>query len=184
MTNKLPYIKVEAEYKKNSGEMILNIHFWGVRGSIPAPLTPQQIQSKIMAAVQRIKPEDFQALEVRIKTKWIENTGSDKDFYETWRMIQSCISYGFCSSHAVATAIDCLYGAYLKVNYPLEYYTVALTNYADDMERTNKLISELPCFNIKLLHIKFGKSSSNDFIIDKLVLNKIYSPLSKNKSNI
>ena len=35
------------------------IHFWGVRGSIPTPITPQQVQSKIMAAVQRITPEDL-----------------------------------------------------------------------------------------------------------------------------
>ena len=128
---------------------------------------------------KRIKPEDFKSLETRIKNKWIENTGSDKDFYETWRMIQSCISYGFCSSHAVATAIDCLYGAYLKVNHPLEYYTVALTNYADDMERTNKLINELPYFNIKLLHIKFGKSSS-EYTMDKKH-NAIYKGISSIK---
>lgn len=128
---------------------------------------------------KKIKPEDFKSLETRIKTKWIENTGSDKDFDETWNMIQSCISYGFCSSHAVATAIDCLYGAYLKVNYPLEYYTVALTNYADDMERTNKLISELPYFNIKLLHIKFGKSSS-EYTMDKRH-NAIYKGISSIK---
>lgn len=128
---------------------------------------------------KKIKPEDFKSLETRIKTKWIENTGSDNDFEETWNMIQECMNYGFCSAHAVATAIDCLYGAYLKVNYPLEYYTVALTNYADDMERTNKLISELPYFNIKLLHIKFGKSSS-EYTMDKKH-NAIYKGISSIK---
>lgn len=128
---------------------------------------------------KKIKPEDFKSLETRIKNKWIENTGSDKDFNETWNMIQGCMSYGFCSAHAVATAIDCLYGAYLKVNYPLEYYTVALTNYADDMERTNKLINELPYFNIKLLHIKFGKSSS-EYTMDKKH-NAIYKGISSIK---
>ena len=71
-----------------------------------------------------------------------------------------------CSAHAVATAIDCLYGAYLKVNYPLEYYTVALTEYSDDMERTNKLINELSCFGIKLSPIKFGKSAA-EYTVDK-----------------
>lgn len=38
----------------------MKIQFWGVRGSIPAPLTPQQIQSKIIAAVQRITPKDIE----------------------------------------------------------------------------------------------------------------------------
>ena len=38
----------------------VNIHFWGVRGSVPTPISPQQVQSKIMAAIQRAKPEDLQ----------------------------------------------------------------------------------------------------------------------------
>lgn len=43
------------------------IHFWGVRGSIPTPLSPQQIQSKIMAAIQRVTPEDLVSMESRSK---------------------------------------------------------------------------------------------------------------------
>ena len=115
---------------------------------------------------KKIKPEDFTKLEERIKAKWLENTGSMEAFDTTWEMIQGCMSYGFASPHAVATAIDCLYGAYLKVHYPLEYYTVALTNYSGDMERTNKLMKELPHFGITLYPIKFGKSSSQ-YTIDK-----------------
>ena len=45
----------------------MNIHFWGVRGSIPTPLSPQQIQSKIMAAIQRVKPSDLETSETRAK---------------------------------------------------------------------------------------------------------------------
>lgn len=37
----------------------MNVHFWGVRGSLPAPLTPQQVQAKISAAIQRIQPKDI-----------------------------------------------------------------------------------------------------------------------------
>lgn len=121
---------------------------------------------------KKIHPEDFRALENRIKIKWIENTGSIDNFDETWSMIQSCMAYGFCSAHAVATAVDSLYGAYLKANYPLEYYTVALSNYADDTDRTHKLVNELSYFNIKLLPIKFGKSSS-EYTMDKET-NSIY----------
>ena len=43
------------------------IHFWGVRGSLPTPLTPQQIQSKIMAVVQRITPDDIKSIDTRAK---------------------------------------------------------------------------------------------------------------------
>lgn len=45
----------------------MKIHFWGVRGSIPTPLTPEQIQSKIMAAVQRITSADLENAETRAK---------------------------------------------------------------------------------------------------------------------
>jgi DNA polymerase-3 subunit alpha len=38
--------------------------------------------------------------------------------------------------------------------------------YADDMDRTSKLIAELPYFNIKLQPIKFGKSGA-DYTMDK-----------------
>lgn len=110
---------------------------------------------------KKIHKEDFEALETRLKDKWLENTGSMDYFDDTWNMIQSCIEYGFCSAHAVGVAIDCLYGAYLKSHYPLEYYTVALENYSDNVEKTTKLMNELPYFNIKVENIKFGKSSSH-----------------------
>lgn len=115
---------------------------------------------------KKIKQSDFKNLEERIKAKWIENTGTIDKFQETWEMIQSCMAYGFCSAHAVATGIDSLYGAYLKANYPLEYYTVALSEYADDEVRTKKLIAELLYFNIKVHPVKFGKSGA-DYTMDK-----------------
>lgn len=87
-------------------------------------------------------------------------------------VVDSGIVTSNCSAHAVATAVDSLYGAYLKANYPLEYYTVALSNYADDTDRTHKLVNELSYFNIKLLPIKFGKSSS-EYTMDKET-NSIY----------
>jgi hypothetical protein len=43
------------------------IRFWGVRGSLPTPITPQQIQSKIMAAIQRVSVDDLQSEESRAK---------------------------------------------------------------------------------------------------------------------
>lgn len=45
----------------------MKIHFWGVRGSLPTPITPQQIQSKIMAVVQRITPKDIESEDARSK---------------------------------------------------------------------------------------------------------------------
>ena len=43
----------------------MKIHFWGVRGSIPTPLSSSQIQRKISSVVQRIQPEDLSTPETR-----------------------------------------------------------------------------------------------------------------------
>ncbi len=43
----------------------MKIRFWGVRGSIPTPLSSNQIQRKISAVVQRIKTEDLKSPETR-----------------------------------------------------------------------------------------------------------------------
>lgn len=37
----------------------MRVDFWGVRGSIPTPLTTEQIQAKIQAVVQRISVQDL-----------------------------------------------------------------------------------------------------------------------------
>lgn len=37
----------------------MKVTFWGVRGSLPTPLSPEQVRSKIAAVVHRIRPEDL-----------------------------------------------------------------------------------------------------------------------------
>ena len=56
---------------KNFGDIPLNIQFWGVRGSIPTPLSSQQVKSKIFAALQRVKAEDLVSDES--KEKFVSN---------------------------------------------------------------------------------------------------------------
>lgn len=43
----------------------MRVHFWGVRGSIPTPILPSQIQSKIAAVVQRVQAKDLVSPEAR-----------------------------------------------------------------------------------------------------------------------
>ena len=128
---------------------------------------------------KKIKPEDFAQLEERLRNNWIKQVGNEDEFQHTWELIQSCMAYGFACPHACATSGDMCYGAYLKVNYPLEYYTVALTNYSDDLPRTNRLIKELDYFNIKLKPIQFRKSKA-DYMLDK-ENNTIYKGISSIK---
>ena len=37
----------------------MKVKFWGVRGSIPSPLAPDQVRSKIASVLQRVRPENL-----------------------------------------------------------------------------------------------------------------------------
>lgn len=115
---------------------------------------------------KKIKPEDFKKLEQRLCDNWTKNTGSSDGFDKMWSDMQAQISYGFNSPHGAATALDCLYGAYLKKNYPLHYYTVVFNIYGDDKEKTSKLTKELKYFGINIRAGKF-RSSRAEYSFDE-----------------
>ena len=128
---------------------------------------------------KKFKEEELVELKGKLINEWIEKVGSEKGFNETWAVVEDASRYAFNASHSLSVAIDSIYGAYLKSHYPLEYFTVVLTLYADDMARTSNLISELPYFNITLKPIKFGKSGAV-YTIDK-ENNAIYKGVSSVK---
>lgn len=109
-------------------------------------------------AKKKFKKEELDELKENLRVKWIENVGDDQHFEDNWQVVQDAASYSFNASHALSVAIDSLYGAYLKSHYPMEYFTVALSQYTGDMERTANLTRELPYFNISLQQARFGKS--------------------------
>lgn len=117
-------------------------------------------------AKKKFKEEELAELQAQLEKGWIKNVGTIDGFAETWQVVQDAAHYSFNASHSLSVAIDSIYGAYLKSHYPLEYFTVVLTLYAGDMDRTANLINELPYFGIKLESIKFGKSGS-DYSMDK-----------------
>jgi len=43
----------------------MRVRFWGVRGSLPSPLLPSQIKSKISAIIERLTPADLENSETR-----------------------------------------------------------------------------------------------------------------------
>lgn len=103
--------------------------------------------------------EEVDALHNRLGANWIKINGSMDGFDESWQVVEDAGKYAFNCSHSVAVAFDSLYGAYLKANYPLEYYTVALNEFIDNSEKVDSLISELPKFGIKLSSPKLTNPS-------------------------
>ena len=50
---------------------------------------------------KKIHQEDFDELEKRMRSKWIENTGSDIGFDKSWSDMQEQMNYSFNSPHKV-----------------------------------------------------------------------------------
>ena len=117
-------------------------------------------------AKKKFKEEELKELKDKLLAGWVNNVGKEEGFNETWQVVEDAAHYSFNASHSLSVAIDSLYGAYLKAHYPLEYFTVALSLYSDDLDRTANLISEMPSFNINLKPIKFRHSRA-DYNIEK-----------------
>ena len=123
-------------------------------------------------AKKKFKEEELKILKTQLLEGWVKNVGKEDGFNETWQVVEDAAHYSFNASHSLSVAIDSLYGAYLKAHYPLEYFTVTLSLYSGDMDRTANLISEMNYFGIELKPIKFRHSNAN-YNIDRET-NSIY----------
>ena len=108
-----------------------------------------------------------------------DKTNSRETAEQVWHIILDSAGYGFNSSHAYAVALDSLYGAYLKANYPLEYFTVVFNIYEGKDEMTSLLHKELKEFGIKIKPIRYGKSK--DVYVENKKENAIYKGLASIK---
>lgn len=123
-------------------------------------------------AKKKFKEQELNELKSRLHENWFNVVGKEEGFEDTWKVVEDSSRYAFNASHSLSYAYDSLYGAYLKANYPLEYYTVAFNNYEGDIERTTKLTKELEYFNIKIKQPKFRYSKAEYFMNKKT--NSIY----------
>jgi DNA polymerase III alpha subunit len=119
---------------------------------------PEDETYGLLKAIAKKKEGIIEPIQDRFLNGFIEKTGSKENAEMVWKIIEDAVGYGFNSSHAYAVALDSIYGAYLKANYPLAYFTVVLNQYENDTKMTGKISNELPHFGIKIAPIKFGKS--------------------------
>jgi DNA polymerase III alpha subunit len=130
-------------------------------------------------AKKKFKEEEIQTLKAKLIEGFKKNTGNEEGFDTVWQVVEDAAAYSFNASHSLSVAWDSVYGAYLKANYPYEYYTVVLNEYVSNTDKTSKIISELPSFNIKLQPIKFRHSRA-DYSMNKNT-NSIYKGIASIK---
>ena len=117
-------------------------------------------------AKKKFKEKELEELKAELLQGFVKNVRNEEGFNEVWQVVEDAALYSFNASHSLSVAWDSLYGAYLKANYPLEYYTVILNEYSSNTEKTKNIVNELTYFNIKLSDIKFRKST-NTYSFDR-----------------
>ena len=109
---------------------------------------PEDETYGIIKAVSKKKKDVIMQTRSQFVEGFTAKTGSEENAEKVWKIIEDASAYGFNSSHSLSVAYDSLYGAYLKANYPVQYYSVALNINEGDEKITHDLISELPYFGI------------------------------------
>ncbi len=88
---------------------------------------------KLVKFISKKKTEKIKALKSKFMDGAKKNGCPQEDADKIWSQIEAAGSYCFNKSHATAYAVTAYAGAWLKVHYPLAFYTVAL-QWADDDE--------------------------------------------------
>lgn len=94
----------------------------------------------IIKAIAKKHPEKVRPLKQKfidgfrqqlIKDEGLSENIAQKNAEDVWTIINDNSRYGFNSAHAYCMALDSLYQAWQKANYPYEFYEVLLQHYTD-----------------------------------------------------
>ena len=80
----------------------------------------------VRRAIGKKKMDVIKAWRSRVEKSFLDKGATHSDFLELWEAILEFAKYSFNKSHSAAYAITGYISQYLKVNYPIEYWTVAL----------------------------------------------------------
>lgn len=115
---------------------------------------------KLVKFISKKKTDKIQAMREKFLKGAKENGCPIEDAISIWQQIEACGSYLFNKSHATAYAVTSYIGAYLKVQYPTAFYTVAL-EWADDKELIPIMSEMEACSNAKVVSPDINKSAMN-----------------------
>jgi DNA polymerase-3 subunit alpha len=87
-----------------------------------------------------------------------KNQIPEKKANEIFDLLEKFAGYGFNKSHAAAYAIVAYQTAYLKANYPVEFFCAMMTNDMGDTEKLSKYIDEAREFEIEVLQPDVNES--------------------------
>ncbi|MFQ3543674.1 PHP domain-containing protein [Halobacillus rhizosphaerae] len=141
---------------------------------------PEDETYGLLKAIAKKKEGIIEPIHDRFIKGFVEKTGSEENALKVWKIIEDAVGYGFNSSHAYSVALDSIYGAYLKANHPLAYYSVVLNIYQSNKAQTANIMKELDYFGITVEQIEYGKSRG--IYSADIDANKIYKGIASIKN--
>ncbi len=103
-------------------------------------------------AMGKKKPEEMaKQRAVFVKGCKEKNRIPEKQANEIFDLLEKFAGYGFNKSHAAAYAIVAYQTAYLKANYPVEFFCAMMTNDMADTAKLSQYINEARDFGIEVL---------------------------------
>ncbi|HZL13404.1 MAG TPA: DNA polymerase III subunit alpha, partial [Verrucomicrobiae bacterium] len=87
-----------------------------------------------------------------------KNQIPEKKANEIFDLLEKFAGYGFNKSHAAAYAIVAYQTAYLKANFPVEFFCAMMTNDMGDTEKLSRYINEAREFGIEVLQPDVNES--------------------------
>lgn len=131
-------------------------------------------QTETYAIIKKISKKKFKEKELaelksRLIEEWKKHTGSEDGFEKTWQIVEAFAKYAFNASHAYSYAYDSVYGAYLKANYPYEFYATMMQHLSEKGEKDKVSAYKMEmqkAFGIKNGDYKF-RLDNRQFSIDK-----------------
>ena len=103
-------------------------------------------------AMGKKKPEEMaKQRAIFVKGCKEKNQIPEKKANEIFDLLEKFAGYGFNKSHAAAYAIVAYQTAYLKANYPVEFFCAMMTNDMADTAKLSQYINEARAFGIEVL---------------------------------
>lgn len=123
----------------------------------------------VRKAMGKKKPEEMKKWQqVFIDGCKANGTGGDEAL-EIWGWIEKFAGYGFNKSHGVGYALLAYFTAYLKANYPVEFFCACLrnANFAQDTAtEVNKFVNDAKLFGITVTPPSVRKGNTDFDVID------------------
>lgn len=116
----------------------------------------------VRRAMGKLKLQSLLGWAEKIKKGFLAKGATEEQFKEVWDATVEFAKYCFNKSHSVAYAMTGYISQYLKVNYPIEYWTVAL-DYADEADTLEYISEILQTKKIKVKSPDVNKSGIHMF---------------------